>query len=1197
MPGASFLYKGCVIPVANAGNLHLIERLTQLAAECEHQHRANAWMKAVDSISLYPLQIRSVEEASDLKHIGDYIANRIGTFLEAAKKKAEKEARAQAKANKQSNSQSSTQSTYSSQSSQSSQPISFSQSDDSIQFSQPSYSQQVYRSVSLAAAASRSASQSNVPLSDQIPNQPVSRSSSQSNIQSASQSSDQSVSIAPPRTRAYTPKWGSSACFVLLGLALKLNDQSISQSNNHSDNPSTNKQSLESFCKQTFPAITQSKFTAGFKTLNDNAMIIISTSQIDPLTNQSVALTDRSKVIAQTLIKRWETESKQMISQSSNQAAVDTAAPQTLNRSNSSSSQLLSQSSNQSIAQSSSESNIRPVQSVKPPRAPVKSKAAQAIADAESIHRSFLDSIPVHQTHLPFSQFTLHLLIDNRERSGHSQSALSRLLSMQTIKTDVRPLSISDFCWVAHHNESGCEFLIDCLIERKRMSDLIGSIKDGRLAEQRFRLKNTLCDRRIFLIEGPYEQSNSRSFRRPSNGSNQPKYQRSVPESTVESALMGLRMQHGFMVQTTSSLNFSIMFVKQLHKLITDELKKDGVRVRPSTNQSSNQSNQSSNQSNHQAASRCKGAGECFAAFSRRMKKRPADEDDADEEGDDEAENDRSGASSVTQATIATWATQLRMIRRVSPAVAAVVVDMYPSCRDLFEAYEKCESISHEKQLLADIKWGPVRKRRIGNALSERIRDFVRMPQYDAEEEEDDTERVRQALHQRVADPPQPKPKRARTPARAKQARKPVEDNSDDSMPPLSAGSSDDEPGEPIAKRNKQGEPSPAKPRAHRAVPVRVSPRRRQLPSSDSEAELVLSCELASVASKPAKLPSSSHSSSSKQSRPKAVTQSMVDDDDFSMNDDSQSYHDDQFVCDLIDDDDDQFDSFIISDDPEASPLTSNTDQSVSQMPDSSVSEHPMSPSAIHALLFQDDWRLSQAAGRNKPVNRPVSLFADSKRTAVIELSDDSDEEGRSSNQANQVSVKQSNKAQVQSVEQSVQSISTAVDVSLTSIDNQINQSIRSTRQLVERNVGSVAHVINQSIRSTTSVVNQSIRSTTATLHDSVIITTDAVNQSIRSHTQAVNQSIQATTASINQSIKSTTQAITRSLSSHSVDLISSSNNQSNNQSSNQSYIELSDDLLDLSEAERAWILGETRVHHQRSKPHIADDDDVVDLT
>ncbi|KAL8976092.1 MAG: hypothetical protein Q9205_007839, partial [Flavoplaca limonia] len=97
--------------------------------------------------------------------------------------------------------------------------------------------------------------------------------------------------------------------------------------------------------------------------------------------------------------------------------------------------------------------------------------------------------------------FTVELILDNREiRSREDRGYIEKELISKGIRPTVRALPLGDFFWVAKctdphfltgHGEEGTEIALDYIVERKRLDDLISSIKDGRFHEQKFRLRKS----------------------------------------------------------------------------------------------------------------------------------------------------------------------------------------------------------------------------------------------------------------------------------------------------------------------------------------------------------------------------------------------------------------------------------------------------------------------------------------------------------------------------------------------------------------------------------------------------------------------------------------------------------------------------------------------------------------------------------
>ncbi|CAG7923729.1 unnamed protein product [Penicillium olsonii] len=112
---------------------------------------------------------------------------------------------------------------------------------------------------------------------------------------------------------------------------------------------------------------------------------------------------------------------------------------------------------------------------------------------------------------LPPKSFTIQLVLDTREvRTSTDRDYISGELIKQGITPEVRALEVGDAMWVAkcndpgffaRHGEESDEVMLDWIVERKRLDDLIGSIKDGRFHEQKFRLRRSGIKNVIYLIE------------------------------------------------------------------------------------------------------------------------------------------------------------------------------------------------------------------------------------------------------------------------------------------------------------------------------------------------------------------------------------------------------------------------------------------------------------------------------------------------------------------------------------------------------------------------------------------------------------------------------------------------------------------------------------------------------------------------
>jgi crossover junction endonuclease MUS81 len=85
---------------------------------------------------------------------------------------------------------------------------------------------------------------------------------------------------------------------------------------------------------------------------------------------------------------------------------------------------------------------------------------------------------------LPAGSYSIKLIMDNREiHSQVDKDRLEREIGLAGIDFSVRSLDIGDVLWVARSGSE--EYVLDYIVERKRMDDLVSSITDGRFHEQK----------------------------------------------------------------------------------------------------------------------------------------------------------------------------------------------------------------------------------------------------------------------------------------------------------------------------------------------------------------------------------------------------------------------------------------------------------------------------------------------------------------------------------------------------------------------------------------------------------------------------------------------------------------------------------------------------------------------------------------
>lgn len=122
------------------------------------------------------------------------------------------------------------------------------------------------------------------------------------------------------------------------------------------------------------------------------------------------------------------------------------------------------------------------------------------------------DSLPsITPIRLSPGSFTVHMVLDMREiRAKTDRTYMQEELAKKGTPPIMRALELGDVLWVAKCHDpnflprlgaEGDEIVLDHIVERKRLDDLIGSIKDGRFHEQKFRLKRSGVKHVTYIIE------------------------------------------------------------------------------------------------------------------------------------------------------------------------------------------------------------------------------------------------------------------------------------------------------------------------------------------------------------------------------------------------------------------------------------------------------------------------------------------------------------------------------------------------------------------------------------------------------------------------------------------------------------------------------------------------------------------------
>ncbi|KAH6810674.1 Restriction endonuclease [Perilla frutescens var. frutescens] len=130
------------------------------------------------------------------------------------------------------------------------------------------------------------------------------------------------------------------------------------------------------------------------------------------------------------------------------------------------------------------------------------------------------------------------LILDNREQfamqGSRSRKIIENICSQYQVQIEVRRLPVGDGIWIARHKYLGSEYVLDFIVERKKVDDLRHSIRDNRYRDQKMRLVRCGLKKMIYLVEGDPNSSEA--------------------AESIKTACFTTEILEGFDVQRTSGL-------------------------------------------------------------------------------------------------------------------------------------------------------------------------------------------------------------------------------------------------------------------------------------------------------------------------------------------------------------------------------------------------------------------------------------------------------------------------------------------------------------------------------------------------------------------------------------------------------------------------------------------------------------------
>lgn len=180
-----------------------------------------------------------------------------------------------------------------------------------------------------------------------------------------------------------------------------------------------------------------------------------------------------------------------------------------------------------------------------------------------------------HPIRLPPGSFSVHLLLDVREvRAKTDRDYMQNELAKQGVTPIMRSLEVGDAQWIAkcHDPEllrqqgaDGDEVVLDWIVERKRLDDLIGSIKDGRFHEQKFRLKRSGVKKVIYIIEDiALDPAMAQKY-----------------EEAITSALASTQVVNDYFVKRTTKMDETIKYMARMTAMLKRTYESKTLQVIP----------------------------------------------------------------------------------------------------------------------------------------------------------------------------------------------------------------------------------------------------------------------------------------------------------------------------------------------------------------------------------------------------------------------------------------------------------------------------------------------------------------------------------------------------------------------------------------------------------------------------------------
>ncbi|RCH85818.1 Crossover junction endonuclease mus81, partial [Rhizopus stolonifer] len=162
------------------------------------------------------------------------------------------------------------------------------------------------------------------------------------------------------------------------------------------------------------------------------------------------------------------------------------------------------------------------------------------------VNKAFMEPMFPHE-------YDIVLVVDSREiQMKGNRDYFEKNLTAKGIQCITRSMDLGDVIWIARKKESPSEELfLDYVVERKRLDDLVSSIKDGRFTEQKMRLKRSGAEKIMYIIE-EYNREEAERF----------------GAQAIQTAMSATQIIEGIFLKRTNSIDETIDYLVSATKLI-----------------------------------------------------------------------------------------------------------------------------------------------------------------------------------------------------------------------------------------------------------------------------------------------------------------------------------------------------------------------------------------------------------------------------------------------------------------------------------------------------------------------------------------------------------------------------------------------------------------------------------------------------